>query len=160
MKAIVTVIGKDKPGIIAAVSGMLAGHNINIEDISQTVLQGNFTMIMLVSMDRSRLSITELSEATSALSHEVGVEIHVQKDGIRTERTYSGNQFVGRRDNLYLREMQGQQDTECRTDSRIVIHNKYFRFAFGHVRMHYNKKGTCLGRVPFYLSLVGRLFTE
>ena len=82
MKAIVTVIGKDKPGIIAAVSGMLAGHNINIEDISQTVLQGNFTMIMLVSLDRSRLSITELSEATSALSHEVGVEIHVQNEEI------------------------------------------------------------------------------
>ena len=47
MKAIVTVIGKDKPGIIAKVSGALADKNVNIEDISQTVVQGNFTMIML-----------------------------------------------------------------------------------------------------------------
>lgn len=82
MKAIVTVIGKDKPGIIAAVSAMLAKNRINIEDISQTVLQGNFTMIMLVSLEGSTLGIAELSEQTAKLAAEVGVEIHVQNEEI------------------------------------------------------------------------------
>ena len=82
MKAIVTVIGKDKPGIIAAVSAMLAKNRINIEDISQTVLQGNFTMIMLVSLEGSSLGIAALAEETAALAAEVGVEIHVQNEEI------------------------------------------------------------------------------
>ena len=82
MKAIVTVIGKDKPGIIAAVSAMLAKNRINIEDISQTVLQGNFTMIMLVSLEGSSLGIAALAQETAALAEEVGVEIHVQNEQI------------------------------------------------------------------------------
>ena len=82
MKAIVTVIGKDKPGIIAAVSGLLAKHNINIEDISQTVLHGNFTMVMLVSLDGNTLGVAGLAELTDPLAAEVGVEIHVQNEEI------------------------------------------------------------------------------
>ena len=82
MKAIITVIGEDKPGIIAAVSTMLAKNSINIEDISQTVLQGNFTMIMLVSLDGSVLDISTLVEETAMLSAEIGVEIHVQNERI------------------------------------------------------------------------------
>ena len=82
MKAIVTVIGKDKPGIIAAVSGLLAKHNINIEDISQTVLHGNFTMVMLVSLDCDTLGVAGLAALTTPLAAEVGVEIHVQNEEI------------------------------------------------------------------------------
>lgn len=82
MKAIVTVIGKDKPGIIAAVSTVLAENSINIEDISQTVLQGNFTMIMLVSLEKSDLAITDLCALTGEMSKKVGVEIHVQNEEI------------------------------------------------------------------------------
>ena len=82
MKAIVTVIGRDKPGIIAGVSGLLAEHHINIEDISQTVLQGNFTMIMLVSLEGSSLGVADLSEVTAALAARIGVEIHVQNEEI------------------------------------------------------------------------------
>lgn len=82
MKAIVAVIGKDKPGIIAAVSAMLAEHSINIEDISQTVLQDNFTMIMLVSLENSGLSIAELGEKTAKIGADIGVEIYVQNNEI------------------------------------------------------------------------------
>ena len=82
MKAIVTVIGKDKPGIIAAVSGLLARHGINIEDISQTVLHGNFTMVMLVSLDGEALGVAGLAALTAPLAAEVGVEIHVQNEEI------------------------------------------------------------------------------
>ena len=56
MKAIVTVIGKDKSGIIAKVSSKIADASINIEDISQTIVQGNFTMLMLCDFSNSKLS--------------------------------------------------------------------------------------------------------
>ena len=82
MRAIITVIGKDKSGIIAKVSAMLAEKNINIEDISQTVIQGNFTMIMLVSMDNATVSIGELSAIAKGLSAEIGVAIHIQNEEI------------------------------------------------------------------------------
>jgi ACT domain-containing protein len=50
MKAFITVLGKDRVGIIASVSTLLADNGINVEDISQTILQGNFTMVMTVSL--------------------------------------------------------------------------------------------------------------
>ena len=82
MRAIITVIGKDKSGIIAKVSAMLAENNINIEDISQTVIQGNFTMIMLVSMANATISIGQLSAIAKAKSEEIGVAIHIQNEEI------------------------------------------------------------------------------
>ncbi len=82
MKAIVTVIGNDKPGIIAAVSGMLADASINIEDISQTILQGSFTMIMMVNTEGSPLSMSDLSDACHALGERIGVTIHAQQQDI------------------------------------------------------------------------------
>ncbi len=62
MKAILTVIGKDKSGIIAKVSTLLAQKNINIEDISQTIMQGYFTMIMLINIETSKISLDELNK--------------------------------------------------------------------------------------------------
>lgn len=82
MKAFLTVIGKDKPGIIAGVSRMLADKNINIEDISQTVLQGNFTMIMLVNLEGSGVSLMALSDDCAALGRDIGVTIHLQQKDI------------------------------------------------------------------------------
>ena len=82
MRAIITVIGKDKSGIIASVSTMLAQNQINIEDISQTVIQGNFTMIMLVSFEKSSLNIATLGEKLKNLSKEIGVDIHIQNEEI------------------------------------------------------------------------------
>ena len=56
MKAIITVLGTDRPGIIAEVSAKLYEHNINILDISQTILQNYFTMVMLVDMTGMKAS--------------------------------------------------------------------------------------------------------
>ena len=81
MKAIVTVIGKDKAGIIAKVSGALAERGVNIEDISQTIVQGNFTMIMVCDLGE-KISVAELSAAMDKTGEETGVVIRVQHEDI------------------------------------------------------------------------------
>lgn len=82
MKAIVTVIGKDKSGIIASVSTALAEEKINIEDISQTIVQGNFTMIMLCDLKDSKLSLSEMHNKLQSLGEKIGVSIHTQHEDI------------------------------------------------------------------------------
>ncbi len=82
MKTIVTVIGKDKPGIIAKVSTALAENQVNIEDISQTIMQGNFTMLMLCDLANSSLSVKDLSNVLNKIGEQVGVSIHVQNQEI------------------------------------------------------------------------------
>ena len=82
MRAIVTVIGKDKPGIIAKVSNELANVKVNIEDISQTIVQDNFTMIMLCDFSNATTSLLELREVMNKTGEEIGVSIHVQHEDI------------------------------------------------------------------------------
>ncbi len=82
MRAIVTVIGKDKSGIIAKVSTMLANNDVNIEDISQTIVQGNFTMLMLCDLKNSSLSLNDLGLELVKLGESIGVSIHVQHEDI------------------------------------------------------------------------------
>ena len=82
MRAIVTVIGKDKSGIIAKVSTKLADNDANIEDISQTIVQGNFTMIMLCDLSNCKLSLKDLASELNELGKEIGVSIHVQHEDI------------------------------------------------------------------------------
>ena len=82
MKAIITVIGRDKPGIIAEVSGLLAEISFNIEDISQTIMSGNFTMIMSVDLGTSKVALAELSQLMRELSEKIGVAIRVQHEDI------------------------------------------------------------------------------
>ena len=82
MKCILTKIGKDKPGIIAKVSSLLASENVNIEDISQTIMQSTFTMIMLVNIEKSNLSMKELKERLNELGEEIGVSIHLQHEDV------------------------------------------------------------------------------
>ena len=62
MKAIVTVVGKDRVGIIAAVCAQLASYNVNVLDISQTVMQGYFTMMMAVDVSASSVPLAELAQ--------------------------------------------------------------------------------------------------
>ncbi len=81
MKAIVTVIGKDKSGIIAKVSAALADRKVNIEDISQTVVQGNFTMIMICDLG-DKISVAELSDVMAETGKAAGVTIRVQHEDI------------------------------------------------------------------------------
>ena len=82
MKAIITVIGKDKSGIIAKVSGLLADNAVNIEDISQTIVQGNFTMLMLCDMENATVGIKELGEKLAVLGDKIGVSVRVQHEDI------------------------------------------------------------------------------
>ncbi|HOK82301.1 MAG TPA: ACT domain-containing protein [Clostridia bacterium] len=82
MKAFITVIGKDRVGIIAAVSATLANHKINIEDISQTILQGIFTMIMAVDLSECDLSFEEIARILAQKGSELGVEISIRHEAI------------------------------------------------------------------------------
>ena len=82
MKAIITVIGEDKAGIIASVSGLLAEKKINIEDISQTIMQGNFTMIMQCGFENASLNLKEIKSKLEEIGNEIGVSIHVQHEDI------------------------------------------------------------------------------
>ena len=82
MRAIVTVLGKDRIGIIAAVSNMLAGNQVNILDISQTILQDYFTMIMLVDTSQSAASTEQLQAALKELGLRLGLEMRLQHEDI------------------------------------------------------------------------------
>ncbi|MFZ5969451.1 MAG: ACT domain-containing protein [Bacillota bacterium] len=82
MKAIITVVGHDKVGIIAGVSGILAEANVNILDINQTVLQEYFTMMMLVDMSDMKISLGELNETLKNKGDELGMSIRVQHEDI------------------------------------------------------------------------------
>ena len=81
-KAIVTVVGKDTVGIIAKVCVYLAENNVNILDISQTILQDFFTMIMIVDMNEANVSFTELREQLGLLGQKHGVVISCQHEEI------------------------------------------------------------------------------
>jgi ACT domain-containing protein len=82
MKAIVTVIGKDRVGITAAVCSLLAQYNINILDITQTVLQDFFTMVMLVDTAACTASIGEMSELLNKAGQEQELSIRIQREDI------------------------------------------------------------------------------
>lgn len=82
MRAVVTVVGKDKTGIIAKVSAFLAEKNVNILDISQTILDEYFAMIMLVDVTESTMQLSALSQECSALGKKIGMSIHIQHEDI------------------------------------------------------------------------------
>ncbi len=82
MNAIVTVVGQDRVGIIAAVCIKLAGFNINVLDISQTILQGNFTMVMAVDVKEANVSFSEVKDALADLGKEMGLSIRIQREEI------------------------------------------------------------------------------
>ena len=69
MNAIVTVVGRDRVGIIAAICNKLAGFNVNILDISQTILQGSFTMVMAVDVGAATASFGDLNAALEDATH-------------------------------------------------------------------------------------------
>ena len=82
MKAIVTVVGKDKVGIIAGVCACLASYNVNVLDISQTVMQGYFTMMMAVDTSKSEIPFAELAKKLDAKGEEMGMSIRLQREDI------------------------------------------------------------------------------
>ncbi|WP_066500498.1 ACT domain-containing protein [Abyssisolibacter fermentans] len=82
MKAIVTVIGKDNVGIISKTSKLLAEHNINILDISQTILKDYFTMIMIVDLEKMDVDFQEISEILKNNQSSIGVTIKIQREDL------------------------------------------------------------------------------
>jgi ACT domain-containing protein len=82
MNAIITVVGTDQVGIIAKVSSFLALHGINIVDISQTILSGNFVMMMMVDLSHSDISIQDDKKALTALGEELGVSISMMHERV------------------------------------------------------------------------------
>lgn len=82
MKAIVTVVGKDRVGIIAAVCTQLAAFNVNVLDISQTVMQGYFTMMMATEVSECNVPVAELASRMGKIGEEMGLSIRVQREDI------------------------------------------------------------------------------
>ncbi|MDR3114607.1 MAG: ACT domain-containing protein [Treponema sp.] len=82
MNAIITVVGTDKVGIIARVSAFLAERSINIEDISQTVLSGNFVMMMMVDLSRSNASLEQVKEDLACLGSSLQVSTNLMHEAV------------------------------------------------------------------------------
>lgn len=81
-RIIVTVIGQDRVGIIARVSGILAENSVNILDISQTILQEFFAMVLVADMENSTIKLGELKEKLNQLGGELGVRIDAQHEDV------------------------------------------------------------------------------
>ncbi len=81
-KTIITVVGKDTVGIIAKVCTYLANNRINIEDISQTILQGYFNMMMIVDTSKSTKPFGDVVEELDQIGGEIGVKIRCQHEDI------------------------------------------------------------------------------
>ena len=82
MHAVVTVVGKDKTGIIAGVSAFLAEKGVNILDISQTILQDYFAMIMFVDLSGAKQELASLAAECAEMGKKIGMSIHLQHEEI------------------------------------------------------------------------------
>lgn len=81
-QAIITVLGRDRVGIIAAVSAELAKGDVNILDINQTILGDTFTMVMLVDYSAMKIEFSAMKDNLDELSEQLGVEIRMQRKAI------------------------------------------------------------------------------
>lgn len=81
-KTIITVVGKDTVGIIAKVCTYLADNNVNILDISQTIVQDYFNMMMIVDANNAKESFNKLSDDLAKIGEEIGVSIKMQHEDI------------------------------------------------------------------------------
>lgn len=82
MKAIVTVIGQDQIGIISKTAQLLAEHQINILDISQTIMENYFTMIMMVDLHKMSVDFEEMASRLEEAEKEIGVTIKMQREDL------------------------------------------------------------------------------
>lgn len=81
-KTIITVVGKDSVGIIAKVCTYLANNRVNILDISQTIVQGFFNMMMIVDINEAPKDFDELANELEQIGNEIGVMIRIQREDI------------------------------------------------------------------------------
>jgi len=82
MKLVVTIVGKDRVGIIAMVSNILAEHNVNILSINQNIMDGFFNMVMIAEITDSKIKLQELQKLLSERGQEINVEIKAQHQEI------------------------------------------------------------------------------
>lgn len=82
LKAIVSVVGIDKPGIVAGVSTLLAKHMVNIRDISQSFAHEFYTMIMVVDFKNSKSSLKEVSDDLKKVGEEIGIFVSIQHEDV------------------------------------------------------------------------------
>ena len=82
MRAVITVVGKDTVGILAKVSTFCAEHDVNVVDVSQTILQDMFCMIMLVDFEKASVPFTEFSDKVAAIGNEMALSTHVMHEDI------------------------------------------------------------------------------
>ena len=82
MRAVITVIGHDKVGIIATVSNILAEAQINILDISQTIMQDMFTMIMLVNIEKCTKPFDAISKELNEIGENLGISVRIQHEDV------------------------------------------------------------------------------
>ena len=82
MKAILTTVGEDQVGIIAGVSQYLAENKVNILDLSQTIMDGYFTMMMMVDVPENEKEFGVLAQELADLGQELGVEIRIRNEEI------------------------------------------------------------------------------
>jgi ACT domain-containing protein len=82
MRAVITVLGTDRVGIIAKVSTALAEANVNILDITQTIMQNIFTMIMVVDTGATNISLEELDQRLKTKGDELGLQVRLQREDI------------------------------------------------------------------------------
>ncbi len=84
MRIVLTIVGKDRVGIIARVSSVLAEHNINILNINQNIMDGFFNMVLIANMENADLQLDKVKAVFNELGEEIGVEIRVQSEDIFT----------------------------------------------------------------------------
>lgn len=82
MRAVITVVGKDTVGILAAVSGECAKHGVNVAEVSQTILQDMFCMIMMCDIEKLDTEFGTFADALSAKGEEMGLKINVMHEKI------------------------------------------------------------------------------
>ncbi|TCS80993.1 ACT domain-containing protein [Pectinatus cerevisiiphilus] len=82
MKLVVTIVGKDRVGIIAMVSNILAENNVNILNINQNIMEGFFNMVMIVEMTDSKIKLQELQKILKEKGSEINLDIKVQHQDI------------------------------------------------------------------------------
>ncbi|MBQ2973966.1 MAG: ACT domain-containing protein [Clostridia bacterium] len=82
MRAVITVIGKDMVGILAKVSTECSNHNINVLEVTQSILQDMFAMIMMVDITKSDIPFTEFSDMLQKIGDDMGLSIHAMHEDI------------------------------------------------------------------------------
>lgn len=82
MKVVITIVGKDRVGIIATVSQILADHNTNILNINQNIVEGYFNMVMIADMAEATFTVKDLSEILKKKGEEMGLDMRAQHEDI------------------------------------------------------------------------------